>query len=78
MFNKFRQQQFTTYNAARTNFINNPHKLIELEKYITEEVERLLKENIDSIVKEYNEASYLYPFWSTLFFYNPSIIYFYN
>jgi hypothetical protein len=63
VFNKFRQQQFTTYNAARTNFINNPHKLIELEKYITEEVERLLKQNIDSIVKEYNEASYLYPFW---------------
>lgn len=63
MFHKFRQQQFTTYNVTRTYFINNPQKLIDLEKYITDEVELQLKKNLSSIIKEYNEASYLHPFW---------------
>jgi hypothetical protein len=63
VFNKYRQQQFAIYNAARATFISSPNKLIELEKYITEEVENVIKLNLPSIVKEYNEASYLYPFW---------------
>ena len=63
MFNEFRQQQFTSYNAARGSLIKSPEKLITLEKYITEEVESLLNIHLDSIIKEYNEASYLYPFW---------------
>lgn len=63
MFNRHRISQHQIYNAARTHLVQNPNKLIELEKYITDEVENVLKKNLKEIEEEYNEASYLYPFW---------------
>lgn len=63
MFNQHRAKQHQIYNTARTHLIQNPNKLIELEKYITDEVELALKKNLKEIEEEYNEASYLYPFW---------------
>lgn len=63
MFNQYRAKQHKIYNKARTYFIEHPNKLIELEKYITDAVEDSLKRNLKEIEEEYNEASYLYPFW---------------
>ena len=63
MFNSHRTQQFNLYNQTRDYLIKNPSKLIDLERFISKEVENLIAQNIKVIEKEYNEASYLFPFW---------------
>ena len=63
MFNEFRQSQYNIYRDARFHFINNYRQLINLEKYISEEVINSVSENLHEIIRDYNEASYLYPFW---------------
>ena len=55
---------FENYNNAREKFISNPNKLIELEKYFTEKISSLIKNNLQLIIDDYNEASFLYPFWA--------------
>lgn len=63
MINTYRQNQFDIYNAARNNFIANPNQIIELEKFLTNHLVSIITENIIEIKNDYNEASYLYPFW---------------
>lgn len=65
MFNQYREQMYNTYNTARNHFINNPSELIEIEKFIFESVCDSVRNNIDEIVADYNEASFLHPFWET-------------
>lgn len=65
MFNAHRTQQFSLYNQTRDYLIKNPSKLIDLERFISKEVEKLIVQNIKVIEKEYNEASYLFPFWQS-------------
>lgn len=55
---------WATYNAARTYFINNPNQLIDLERYITDLVKKSINDNIEEITRDYDEASYLHPFWA--------------
>ncbi len=63
MINVHRKNQFNTYNIARNYFINNPVYLIELEKFLTNHLFSIINANIHEIKQDYNEASYLYPFW---------------
>lgn len=63
MFNQFRQSQYNSYRTARNYFIQNYHQLINLEKYVLNEVFNSVDQNIADIIANYNEASYLYPFW---------------
>lgn len=63
MFNEFRQKQFLIYQKARNYLIENPETLIKLERYFSDYLYRLLKNDISSIISDYNEPSYLYPFW---------------
>ncbi len=63
MYNKFRKLQYQRYNDAKKYFTDNFDKLIELEKYFANSITRLLKNNIEEIEADYNEASYLFPFW---------------
>lgn len=63
MINTHRQNQFKAYNAARDYFIANPNSLIELEMFLTNHLVSIITENILDIKQDYNEASYLYPFW---------------
>ena len=63
MINEYRANQFNEYNKARAHFINNPSLLIELEEYLTNYLVNAIKSNINEIKTDYNEASYLYPFW---------------
>ena len=63
MINTYRQNQFDIYNAARNNFIANPNQIIELEMLLTNHLVSIITENIIEIKNDYNEASYLYPFW---------------
>lgn len=63
MINTHRQNQFNTYNFARNYFLKNPTSLIELEMFLTNHLFSIITKNIIEIKKDYNEASYLYPFW---------------
>lgn len=63
MFNKFRKDQFLLYQKARDHLIKHPSILISLEKFVSEYTYRMLKGNISAIKADYDEASYLYPFW---------------
>ena len=63
MINLYRQQQFQLYNSARNYFIARPNALIELERFLTNHIVSLVKSNLAEIKNDYNEASYLYPFW---------------
>lgn len=63
MINLHRQNQFNIYNLARQYFIDNPISLIELERFLTNHLVEIITTNIIEIERDYNEASYLYPFW---------------
>jgi hypothetical protein len=63
MFDKYLNSQFKLYNDARKLLISQPQILIELERYLTELFRDALEGELENIVRDYNEASYLYPFW---------------
>ena len=63
MFNQYREQQFQTFNSKRDKWSKNPAQLIALEKFISDHIVKLLQEKSAEIIRDYNEASYLNPFW---------------
>jgi len=63
VFNRYRDQQFKRYSEAREYFVKNPDLLIELEHFFTEYVKKLIITNWVAFARDYDEASYLYPFW---------------
>lgn len=63
MFSQFRAKQFETYNRARLHFCKHPEQLIELERFLHAVLRTRIEEDIHRIRRDYNEASYLYPFW---------------
>lgn len=63
MFNQYREQQFETYHEALEYFESNPQSLINIEQFIMNEISHFLDLQGPDIIRDYNEASYLYPFW---------------
>jgi len=63
LFSTHTNRQFTAYNNARTRLISNPELLIGLEQYLTSHLKESIIANLDQIKDDYNEASYLFPFW---------------
>lgn len=63
MFNKDRDIKHKLYIKAHNYFSNNPQLIIKLEKHISDYIENIISSNKDEIREDYNEASYLYPFW---------------
>lgn len=63
MFDKYRKQLYSQYSKARGLLAVNPQLLVGIEKYFADHMLNLIKENIHSIKSDYDEASYLYPFW---------------
>ena len=63
MFNKYRKEQFKRYNESREFFINNPEKLIQIEHFCIDVLSEFIMKNHDEIKRDYDEASFLYPFW---------------
>ncbi|MGA9042616.1 MAG: BglI family type II restriction endonuclease [Terriglobales bacterium] len=63
MFNKHRNAQFKAYNEAKTLLCAKPEILIGLEKFFAQHLLDLVRTNWVSIKADYDEASYLYPFW---------------
>lgn len=64
MFHEFRPLMFRQYQQARNHFINHPEQLIEIERTITSVVNDCLLRHYDEFARDYNEASYLNPFWA--------------
>lgn len=63
MFNEARALQHGIYNSARTSLISDSQCLIHLEKFFADHLEETINDDLVSISTDYNEASYLYPFW---------------
>jgi len=64
MYNEKRNMLFTNYNNARKHFIENPHELIAIEKYVASVVNKTINDNYAEIERDYNEATYLNAFWA--------------
>jgi len=63
MFEQYRENQFTSYNTARNFFIQNSDKLIQIEKFCMKILSDFIIQSHSEIKRDYNEASFLYPFW---------------
>ncbi len=48
---------------ALNYFTTNPDKLIKAEEFVQKEIKHFVDSTLSEIVRDYNEASYLYPFW---------------
>ena len=64
MFYEKRRLMCEKYNEARDYFINNPANLINLEHYVTDIINEAIVRNYGEIEHDYNEASFLNPFWA--------------
>lgn len=63
MFTQFAELQYTTYKEAFDFFKNNPQRLIEAERFVMDEIIHFIDIHQPEIIRDYNEASYLYSFW---------------
>ena len=63
MFHANLALQHAAYNRARSHLILHPDILIKLEQYLIDHLYSLIQTNINDLKRDYNEASYLYPFW---------------
>lgn len=63
MFTSKLSMQFERYNNARNVLIDNPEILINLERYLIDHVSKCIIDNLADMTADYNEASYLHPFW---------------
>lgn len=63
MFEEFIESQFTAYHKAMDFFQNNPERLIRIERFVMSELLHFIDLHLPEIARDYNEASYLYPFW---------------
>jgi hypothetical protein len=61
--NQYRAEQFKRYNESRNFFIHNPDKLIQIECFCMDILSDFIVKNHDDIKRDYDEASFLYPFW---------------
>ncbi len=63
MIDSHRQAQFDAYNRVRARLAADPNILVRLEKLLTDFVVKLLEKHKEEIRRDFNEASYLFPFW---------------
>lgn len=63
MFTKHISKQFEAYHLATEYFSSYPETLMEIERFIMNEIIHFIDLNLPEIKRDYDEASYLYPFW---------------
>lgn len=63
MFESYRRTQFERYNYSRNLLVAEPQRLIELERLISSAISAYLRDKISELANDYDEASYLFPFW---------------
>lgn len=63
MFSSFSDRMFALYADARKKLIASPAGLIACEKFVHDAIQATLTENLMEFREDYDEASYMYPFW---------------
>jgi len=63
MFEQYRKNQYECYNESRHYFIQNFEKLIQIEQFCMKLMSEFIEEKNIEIKRDYDEASFLYPFW---------------
>lgn len=63
MFNQYKELQFSLYNKAVEFYKENPERLIEIERFVMNEILHFIDLHLPEITRDYNEASYLHSFW---------------
>lgn len=63
MFHEFINDQFSAYKHSFDYFSRHPECLIDIEAFVMKEMRHFIDLHLPEIVRDYNEASYLYPFW---------------
>ena len=64
MFTEKRDLLHQNYIKAREYFIQRHQELIDIEYYIAAIVNNIIQDNYQELENDYNEASYLHPFWA--------------
>ena len=64
MFTEFRPTMFANDHAMRDAFLASPDRLIAVERAAADAVFDCIRAHYAEIERDYNEASYLYPFWA--------------
>lgn len=63
MFHKFISNQFSAYKKSFDYFSRHPECLINIEEFVMKEMGHFIDLHLPEIIRDYNEASYLHPFW---------------
>lgn len=63
MFNEHVKEQFQQYHESYKYFAEHPECLIEIEHFVMKEILHFIDLHLPEIARDYNEASYLHPFW---------------
>lgn len=63
MFEDHIEEQFRNYGDAVRYYAANPECLINIERFVMDEIMHFLNLHIPEIKRDYDEASRLYPFW---------------
>ena len=58
MFTEYAEKQYTSYNEAVIYYKDNPQKLIEVEKFVMNEILHFIDIHQPEIKADYDEASY--------------------
>lgn len=63
MYTKYLESQYNSYLKAISFYKENPQRLIDVEKFVMNEILHFIDLCQPEIKRDYDEASYLYPFW---------------
>ena len=63
MFRQYLYQQFATYTEAIGYYSTHSEYLIAVERFVMNEICHFIDLHLPEIKRDYDEASYLYPFW---------------
>ncbi len=63
MYTKYLESQYDLYLKAKAFYEKNPQRLIEAEKFVMDEILHFIDIHQPEIKRDYDEASYLHPFW---------------
>lgn len=63
MFTDYIDLQFQKYQEAKSFFIKDSQRLVNIEQFVFDEILHFINLHLPEIRRDYDEASYLYPFW---------------
>ena len=63
MFKQFINEQHSSYQSSVEYYKSNPNCLIDIERFVMNEILHFIELQLPEIERDYNEASYLYSFW---------------